>query len=84
MSKELIRNCKFRYKCDQKWEELIDTDQYGIKFCKVCQENVHLCGHEDTLIAALKNNWCVAMYAEYDEEIPTLLGDVESGYFIKK
>ena len=82
MDKELIRNCKFRFKCDQKWESMAETEDPDIRHCALCNESVHLCETAHDLHQAMLNNWCVAMYeTEPETEYPTLIGEVDPGYF---
>jgi hypothetical protein len=54
MSEALIRNCKLKFKCRQKWsdmEEVSELDDY-VKHCKVCNEDVHLCDTDELLNTA--------------------------------
>ena len=81
MGSELIRNCKFKFQCDQSWNDMETTDNSGIRHCGTCNEDVHLCKTPGDLRLALVNNWCVALY-ETETEHPTLIGEVEPTYFI--
>ena len=85
MNKTLIRNCKFKFKCDKKWsdmEELIKPND-SVKHCKVCNEDVHLCDTDEQLITAIKNNWCVALFGDKNDETPSLLGEPVTTYSIE-
>jgi hypothetical protein len=54
-----IRNCAFRYQCEQKWEQLEQTDSSLVRYCKVCDQNVHMVLHEKALTEAIRLNRCV-------------------------
>jgi len=57
-----IRNCTFAYKCEMKWDELDETEEDEIKFCKGCQKEVYLCETDEDLTKAIKRNRCVAIF----------------------
>jgi hypothetical protein len=82
MENYLIRNCKFRYKCKQRWQGLdeIDPEEDRVRYCRVCCENVYLCETDEELLEAMRNNRCVALYEKPGDELPTMLGDVDTGY----
>jgi hypothetical protein len=82
MTNYLIRNCKFRYKCKEQWQDLdqIDPSTDHIRFCRVCQENVYLCENDQALRKALMNDHCVALVEKMGDEMPTMVGKVDSGY----
>ena len=65
MSKELIRNCQFKFKCTQQWELLETTDDIKIRHCSECNKSVHLCIDDNELIKALKLDQCVAIPRHY-------------------
>ena len=86
MSEELIRNCKFKFKCQQEWVDMKKTADLAIRHCSTCDEDVHLCTTTAGLKQALINNWCMAIFeteteTETEGEHPTLIGEVDSGYF---
>lgn len=56
-----IRNCRFAFKCQQKWEELDETSNDSIRFCNECQKEVHLSIDDDTLVENIRLNRCVAI-----------------------
>ena len=76
MSNKLtIRNCKFAYKCNAKWDDLQDTEDDEVKFCDDCQKEVFFCGSDDELIAQVHLNRCVAILKPNAKEF--ILGDIE-------
>jgi hypothetical protein len=66
-SELVIRNCVFAYECKGQWEkmEIIDLgiDQ-SMAFCQNCQREVYLCETDDSLLANIKLNRCVALRLE--------------------
>lgn len=40
-----IKNCGklFKFLCPQTWDELKVTEDWDVRFCSVCQKNVHYC-----------------------------------------
>lgn len=83
MDDKLLRNCKFKFQCDQRWETMQSTDDENIKFCEKCNETVHLCKNPWHLENAIKQNKCVAILAKNGDKIPRLIGDVDLDYFEK-
>lgn len=61
MSELTIRNCIFAFKCSAVWEELRETADESIRFCKDCQKEVHYCADDAELAAAVRLNRCVAI-----------------------
>jgi len=80
MSDKLIKNCKFKTKCDQSWNEMSLTDDEDVRFCKQCQKQVHLCLSDYELETAIDNNWCVAIFNANDEDSLMRVGEVVSTY----
>ncbi len=81
MTNYLIRNCKFRYKCKEQWQDLlVDPDTDRIRFCRVCQEDVYRCENDEELREALMNDHCVALVEKMGDEIPAMVGKIDSGY----
>jgi len=77
MSDRLIRNCQFRYRCDQQWSTLeTDKQKSNIRHCKVCNEDVHLCKTDKQLLQAIRNNMCVALQVSVQDELPALPHDI--------
>lgn len=73
-SKLTIRNCKFAYRCSAKWEDLEETEDDEIRFCNDCQKEVFFCDSDDTLVALVKLNRCVAILKPNSKV--RLLGDI--------
>ena len=67
-----IRNCRFAFKCDRKWDDLTETEEDEIRFCNVCEKEVHFCEDDDQLARSVKLNRCVAFLRENE----FLMGDV--------
>jgi hypothetical protein len=82
MTDTMIRNCKFRYRCDENWRDMerLDEGLDKIRLCRVCNEKVYRCDNDRELAQAMKNNLCVALMLP-DEAVPTLIGDVDASYF---
>ena len=63
-----IRNCKFAYRCDRKWEDL---DRHyknnktplpdDVRYCGECEKAVYKITDDKELIGAIKLNRCVAI-----------------------
>jgi len=71
--KTAIRNCTFAYRCDQKWEELKETEQATVRFCDACKQEVFFCDTNDQLADAIKHNLCVAICIEPSIRKPIIL-----------
>lgn len=69
----MIRNCRFAFKCEQKWDDLNDTRDEQIRFCKDCQREVYLSLDEESLVENIRLNRCVAID---DNDGSRLLGHV--------
>jgi hypothetical protein len=67
-----IRNCRFAFKCDKKWDDLEETQEELIRFCNMCEKEVHFCEDDDELARNVRLNRCVAF-----NKLETL---VEMGY----
>lgn len=80
MVDKILRNCKFKFQCEQQWEHMSTTDNEDIRFCSKCNETVHLCTNAFTLEMAVRENKCVALFAKEKDKIPRLLGDMEFKY----
>jgi hypothetical protein len=67
-----IRNCTFAFKCEAKWDclEMLEFD--NIRFCNICQKEVHFCDDDDELIQNIHLNRCIAI-----NRVTT----IEMGYF---
>ena len=68
-----IRNCKFKFECPKKWEDLekLGVGSPGVRYCNHCEENVHRCKTNKALREAIQNNWCVAI------EVKNIEGGIE-------
>jgi len=61
-SKFFVRNCEFKFKCTQKWEELgIKEGMDDIKYCSECQKDVYRIKDAWELVIAIDKNYCVAI-----------------------
>jgi hypothetical protein len=69
----MIRNCRFAFKCEQKWDDLNETRDDEIRFCKECQREVFLSLDEESLVENIRLNRCVAID---DGDSSRLLGQV--------
>ena len=70
-----IRNCEFAYRCTKTWGELTSFLEYdNVRECSDCSKLVHLCTTDDDLSEAIRNNYCVAIATESDDNQPLLLG----------
>ena len=59
------------------WDTLIETSEPSIRYCMDCDRGVHYCKDESELEHALKQDWCVAMHVEDDENFThELLGNI--------
>ncbi len=61
-----IRNCKFAFKCEKRWNDLkvVSGKDKDIRFCGDCEQNVYRCRTDDQLKTALKENRCIAVRIE--------------------
>jgi hypothetical protein len=60
-SDSVLRNCKFKFKCEQVWEELEETEFPQIRNCSKCNESVHFIDSNKRLLEAIQDNLCVAV-----------------------
>ena len=63
-----IRNCKFSYRCDRKWEDLHHHYKNNknllpddVRYCDKCEKAVYKITDDKELIKAIKLNRCVAI-----------------------
>ena len=56
-----LRNCSFKFECDQVWDNLEETKSNKIKHCTKCDEDVHLIEDVWDLTWAINANYCVAI-----------------------
>lgn len=57
----LIRNCRFAFRCHQRWDALEQTVNTRIRYCHECAQDVVLCRSDEELRTALQANHCVAI-----------------------
>jgi len=69
-----ITNCSFKYRCDNKWEDLDKTDQPKIRYCRECDRGVHHCDNKTEYQEALKSKRCIALSSESKDETNYVLG----------
>jgi hypothetical protein len=74
MSTASIRNCKFAFRCDRRWDDLIATRDPDVKFCGECQQEVFFCHTDAALADAIVRNRCIAIHVEnhLDSGMPTI------------
>ena len=59
--KESISKILFKNPCSKKWDELIETNDYKIKYCTGCNQNVFLVETEDEMIKRRNLEQCIAL-----------------------
>ena len=67
-----IRNCRFAFKCDRKWDDLTETREGEIRFCNVCEKEVHFCSDDQELARNVRLNRCVA-FNKFETEVMGLI-----------
>ena len=60
-TKFTLRNCTFKFQCNQTWESLEDVSIPNTKNCNVCNKLVYFVDSDKKLVQAIKNNQCVAI-----------------------
>jgi len=55
-----IKNCKFEFACEMKWQDLKITDDNNIRLCNNCNQNVYFAQNNETLDRLVTENKCVA------------------------
>lgn len=72
-SKNLIRNCEFKFKCTRQWEDLeaAPTTRFDSpRRCNDCRKLVWAADSEDQLARYILHNYCVAITPElYDRTV---------------
>ncbi len=56
-----IRNCAFRFKCPKEWKSLKPTKKEDQRYCNECNQIVYFCKRGKQLMAAIKEDHCVAI-----------------------
>jgi len=75
-----IRNCPIAYRCEARWEHLAATRHARIRFCAVCQKEVHQSLSEDELIENVQLNRCIAIVDPYTPgSVAGSVVDIEAG-----
>lgn len=64
MSAASIRNCKFAFRCNRRWADLLATRNPDIKFCVECQQEVFFCLADADLAEAIARNRCLVIHVE--------------------
>lgn len=59
-----IRNCVFSFKCEKKWDELVQTKINDVRFCESCHREVYFCKTDEQLRESIVMNRCVAVEFE--------------------
>ena len=75
MSTASIRNCKFAFRYDRRWADLISTRDPDIKFCDECQQEVYFCYTDADLAEAIVRNRCIAIQVE-NHLVPAMRGEI--------
>ena len=57
----VIRNCEFKFKCPKQWDFLELTDEEDQRDCNECHQIVYFCKTGKQLMAAIKEDRCVAV-----------------------
>jgi hypothetical protein len=89
-STDVIRNCRFAFRCSQQWETLSVGPHPRQRYCGECERHVVLCESDDELRVALRRIDCVAIPAnllqfriESGDAIPYMVGQVTPPYRAK-
>lgn len=59
-----IVECKFEYKCPQKWENLRDIGQKDMRFCDACKDLVYFADTDWKLQQLKREGKCVAVWQD--------------------
>jgi hypothetical protein len=70
-SADKITNCVFKFKCPLEWGKLDKTDIQGIRFCDICNRNVHFARTQSELDDLAGRGKCVAFHRT-DNPLPEL------------
>lgn len=72
MSENVIR-CEFKFQCPLKWEDLEKLSNEKVRFCKVCEKDVHFAGNESEFIDLAGRGGCIAFKTtEAEREVLTI------------
>jgi hypothetical protein len=65
-----IRNCKFEYRCHQRWDQLETVPgAVRLRFCNRCQSAVHRADSEEEFQKLASQGRCVAVFYSPDDSI---------------
>ena len=56
-----MKNCIFKFECEQQWSDLTEIRDQRVRFCEVCESDVHLCETNDEIARAIREDLCVAI-----------------------
>lgn len=81
-----IRNCEFRFKCPKDWDALEPTDRDDERYCNECNQIVYFSKTGKQLMAAIKEDRCVAVkILDPESDLPRIeVGMPAPKYNIKK
>jgi len=74
--------CSLRFMsfiCEQKWDDLAETDKDGLRHCGQCNTDVHWCNSLKELRAAEGKKWCVAFDGREFTYTPHMPGIIMGG-----
>ena len=61
MSRRLVENCEFRFKCPLMWESLTETGDEKVRFCGQCERKVYFCEDDGEFEKHARLGECVAV-----------------------
>ena len=69
---EKIENCalKFAFECPQVWSKLNRTSDKLIRFCDVCQQDVHYCGSAKAAMQKAEQGYCIVLSKHAERQLP--------------
>ncbi len=70
---------QFKFQCPQRWDILTPTEDPSIKMCEVCLKQVYLCETDEDVVRHAKQDRCVAVLLEEENECGWLLGEFDLG-----
>ncbi|MEO6080903.1 MAG: hypothetical protein ABIQ86_14210 [Steroidobacteraceae bacterium] len=73
----LIRNCRFAFRCHQRWQSLEQTGNPGARYCHECSRQVLLCRNNAELRAALQADECVAIESDGPSGLTHTVGVID-------
>lgn len=72
MTETRLRNCKFAFKCDKRWDDLTRTSFPQVRFCNECSRDVFLCATDAELAESVRLNRCVAIEVAQQVHVDTV------------